>query len=252
MKKYLLYLVLLATSGLCPAAAPVIDEAALLKAVEEILVLRAQLEQLRHQVKRMGDPDAVKLDAAARLVGTLDATGAGRTLEEIRAAADGAAALRYDGNGLYRAPGAFSTTADGCQVPRDPTAYRKFDAVTQAKATLEDVMQDTHERRQHMRQQIKDTLTALQAASTLAETHKLLGVLTAQNAELSAIDHEREAALSRVLVQHIENQNDTARQAQAEREDRAASFRAARAKLDQLLTPDTKAIRIRDPRHSRP
>lgn len=252
MKKYLLYLVLLAAPGAVVAAIPVIDGAALLKAAEEILVLRAQLEQLRHQVQRMGDPDAVKLDAAATLIGTLEATGAGRTLEEIRAAADGAAGLRYDGNGLYRAPGEFSTTADGRQVPRHAAAYRKFDAVTQAKATLEDVMKDAQERRQQMRQQIKDTLTALQAAPTLAETHKLVGVLSAQNAELSAIDHEREAALSRVLVQQIENQNDAARQAQAEREDRAASFRAARAKLDQWLTPDTKAARIPDPRNHRP
>ena len=252
MKKYILYLVLLTVQGAWAAEMPVIDLAALVKAAEEILVLRAQLEQLRHQVKRQGDPAAVKLPAGTALRDSLDAVGAGRSLEEIRSAADGAAALRYDGNGLYRPPGEFSTTADGRQVPRDVAAYRKFDAVTQAKTTLEDVMKDTQERRQQMRQQIKDTVAALQAAPTLAETHKLVGVLTAQNAELSAIDHEREAALSRVLVQQIENQNDAARQAQAEREDRAASFRAAREQLAQFLAPDTKAVHISDPRNRRP
>jgi hypothetical protein len=88
----------------------------------------------------------------------------------------------------------------------------------------------------------------LQTATTMAEVAKLTGVLNAQNAELAAIDREREAPLSRVLMQHIENQTDDARQALARREERVADFRAAAEKLATFLTPDTTPVRLRDPR----
>ncbi len=251
MKQTLPLLALLLAS---PASAQfvVIDPSVLAQVVQEVAVTMEQLQQLKTEVDRLGDPAAVALDAARVLQRQLSLKGVARTLDEVQAAASGSAALHYDGNGLYRPPGEIIVTADGRQTSRVLEKYRKFDAVTQAKITLEDVMRDTEERRQHLRQQLQQTLGQLQTATTMAEVAKVSGVLNAQSAELAAVDREREAALSRVLVQHIENQTDGARQELARREERAADFRAASEKLANFLTPDTTPVHLRDPRTHQP
>ena len=226
----------------------VVDPAVLAQVAQQVTTTLEQLQQLQTEVQRLGDPAATTLEVARGLQTLLAQRGVGRTLAEVQAAASGSASLAYDGNGLYRPPGAIILTSDGRQTPRIFDKYRKFDAVTQAKNTLEDVMRDTEERRQHLRQQLQLTLDQLRAAPTMAEVAKLSGVLSAQSTELAAIDHEREAPLSRVLMQHIENQTDDARQALARREERAADFRAAAEKLATFLTPDTTPVRLRDPR----
>jgi hypothetical protein len=252
--KNLLSLIPLSLLFASPASAQVlvIDPAVVEQAVQQITHTLHQIEQLQIQIDRLGDPTAVALEVARQLQGHLSLPGVGRTLAEVQAAASGAAALAYDANGLYRAPGPIILTADGRQTPRIFEKYRKFDAVTQAKNTLEDVMRDTEERRQSLRQQLQQTLGQLRSATTMAEVAKLSGVLSAQNAELAAIDREREAPLSRLLTQHIENQTDEARQALARREERVADFRAASEKLGTFLTPDTAPIRLRDPRTHQP
>ena len=113
-------------------------------------------------------------------------------------------------------------------------------------------MHDTEERRQALRGQIKTTVAQLQSAETTAEVQKLQGVLTAHQAELAAIDRERDAALGRVLVVGIENQTDAARQEQARRDERRVDFRTASEKLGTLLTPDSSPVVIPDPRTRRP
>lgn len=110
-------------------------------------------------------------------------------------------------------------------------------------------MRDTQERRQALRQQVQQTLGQLQSASTMAEVAKLSAVLTAQNGELGVIDREREAAMTRVLVQHIENETDDARQKQARRDEQAAVWRAAGEQLGQFLTPNTTPAMMPDTRH---
>jgi chromosome segregation ATPase len=132
-------------------------------------------------------------------------------------------------------------------VPRAVEEYRKYDAVDQAVKTLEDVMYDTEERRQGLRKQIDQALRELQKATTIAETQKLQGLLSALNAELGAVDRERDTALSRVIVQGIYNQTDAARQQQARREDTEASVRQATDKLAENLKVDTSPIRIPSP-----
>ena len=250
--KYTFSLLALLVASSASAQFVVVDPAVLAQVVQQVSTALEQLQQLQTEVQRLGDPAAVTLDVARRLQTQLKQMGVGRTLDEVQAAASGIASLAYDANGLYRPPGTIILTADGRQTPRIFEKYRKFDAVTQAKITLEDVMRDTEERRQHLRQQLQQTLDQLRAAPTMAEVAKLSGVLSAQGTELAAIDREREASLSRVLVQHVENQTDAARQELAQREERAAVFRAASDKLGQFLTPNSAPVQIPDPRHSRP
>ena len=254
MKLTKTYLPLLTLLIAAPASAQfvVVDPAAIARLAQQILLVEQQLQAAKTELVRLGDPAAVTLDVARSLQRALTLAGAARTLQEVQAAATGLGSLAYDGNGLYVPPGEFIITADGRQTPRAAEAYRKFDAVTQAKNTLEDVMRDTEERRQHLRQQMGQALGQLEKSATMAETAKLSAVLQAQTAELSEIDHEREAALNRVLVQHIENETDAARQTLAQREERAAIMRAGNDKLKEFLTPNPAPVTIPDPRQLRP
>ena len=250
MTKLLSLLFVLATAPAYGAAVLVIDPAVLTQVIQQVLTASNQLQQLQIELERLGNPAAVALETARALQHQLSQIGAGRTLEEVQRAASGTEALHYDANGLYHPPGETIRTADGRETPRQAERYRKFDAITQATKTLEDVMRDTQERRQAVRQQVQQTLGQLQAAPDMATVAKLSAVLTAQNAELSAIDREREAALSRVLVVHIENQTDAARQDQARRENRAAAYRAASSRLGDYLTPAKPVTPIADPRQT--
>ncbi len=251
MKRFIFILALLLVSRAF-GQIPVTDSSVFGQVLENVRVATEQLDQLKTELDRLGNPASIKPSSATDLIRSLGTTGVGRTLEELRGLASGAAALHYDGNGLYRPPGEVITTADGSQVKRATESYKKFDAVTQARIAMEDVMHDTEERRQQMRAQIQKSLAQLQAASTLSEVQKLQGILTGQNAELSAIDREREAALNRLLAQHVENQTDAARQELAHREERVADFHAASEKLANFLTPDTTPVHIPDPRRRLP
>jgi hypothetical protein len=86
----------------------------------------------------------------------------------------------------------------------------------------------------------------------MAEVQKVQGVIAAEAAELAAIDREREAAISSIQVQRIENLTDADRQALARLEERLVEFRTASDKVGHLLTPDPTPIVIPDPRNRLP
>ncbi|MGE3311207.1 MAG: hypothetical protein AB7O66_14660 [Limisphaerales bacterium] len=240
-------LLFLAATLSATAQIPVTDVSVLAQALQEVILMTQQLEQAKLEIQRLGDPESILPKTATDLIQTLSKTGEGRTLDQIQAIATGANALAYEANGLYRAPGSVLRRADGSTVGRALHVYRKFDAVTQARATLETVLGDTEVRRQEIRRQLRRTLNRLSTASTMAEVEKLQGVLTAQNSELSAVDRERDAAASRVVVQQIENQTDTERQEAARREEHLVAFRQAQERLNRMLTPERSLVRIPNP-----
>lgn len=228
-------------------AVPVIDLSVLAQAVQQVVITTQQLENAKEQLDRLGNPLQVAPSMTKDLMRGLTDQGKGVTLDDLQSIANGAAGVMSDGNGLYRAPGQWVRRADGLDVSRTLDAYRKFDAVTVARQTLEVVMRDTEERRQKLRQQIRSTLAALQKASTMAEVAKLQAVLTAQNAELAAIDRERDSATARVLVQQVENQTDAERQIVARQEEHREAFRQAQQKIAEFLVPETSPVVIPDP-----
>jgi hypothetical protein len=229
----------------------VIDEKVLAQTIENVRLATETLAQLKTQVERLGDPATIIPPGGTDLIASLGVTGLGQTLDELQSMASGVEAVWYSGNGLYRAVGEVVTLADGQEIPRATEDYRKFDAITRAKANQEEVLADTEQRRQELRRQISDTVARGQVAPTVAEMMKLQLLATAQSAELSAIDREGDVALSRVLVQQVENLNDQARQQEARLEERAADFRNATEQLARFLTVDTSAVRIPDPRNLR-
>jgi hypothetical protein len=229
---------------------PVIDPALLIQAIAQVQLAIGQLEQITTQVHRLGDPNTYRPAGASAVIQSLDTLGIGKTVNELRGLANGQAALVYDGNGLYRVVGADITTAAGTQVARPADDYKKFDAIVQATSALEAVLNDTAVRRQKDRDDIRATTEQLRTADTVAEIHKLQGVLAAQAADLQSVDKEPDAAMHRALMQKMENDNDAARQAQARQEERIVDFQSAQQALGQFLTPNTAPVLIPDPRHN--
>ena len=226
---------------------PVIDASAVTQALQQVAIATQQLEQARAELNRLGDPGLVKTEGAESLIQSIKQFGVAKTLEEIASKSTGTGGVNFTGSGLYRAPSQRFTTADGETHKRDVDSYRKYDAIAQASRSFEDVLRDTEERRQSVRKQLQRTLEDLKSATTIADVQKLQGVLTAQNAELATIDRERDAALGRVVVQNINNQNDAARQSQARREESGAAFRKATERFGYMLTPDTSPAQFPNP-----
>lgn len=250
--KTIIVLILVVTAASTHASVPVIDYSVLAQVAQQVTVAGQQLDQLKTELKRLGDPAAIRAGMAPALLQSLSRTGVGQTGYALRTSATGSAGVAYDGDGLYTPPGEVITTSDGQTFQRPLEPYKKFDAITRARAALEDVMRDTEQRRQQLRSQIKSTVAQLQSAQTLAEVQKLQGVLTAQNSELAAVDRERDAAVNEVMVQNIENQTDAARQEEARGDEHAVDFRTATDKLGRFLTPDPTPVVIPDPRHPLP
>ena len=214
--------------------------------------VRNQVDLVQTLLERFGDPAAVGAKTAPALLNSLGLTGVGQNGFQLRTSATGSAGVAYDGDGLYVPPGEFFLTTDGQKVERNLEPYKKFDAITRGRAALEKVIEDTEKRRQELRGQIKDTVKQLQSAETVAEIQKLQGALTAQSAELAAIDRERDAALGRILVQKIETDSDFQRQDEARLEEHVVEFRTASERLGKFLIPTAKPLVIPDPRQRVP
>jgi len=242
-------LVLTAAALTARADLPVIDPALLAQALEQMQITLGQLRQITTEVERLGNPATYRPAGANAAIQSLNALGVGKTWSELRNLASGQAAMTDVGGGLYRAVGQAITTSTGLQYSRPADDFRKFDAITEATSTLEAVLKDTEVRRQKARDDIKATTEQLRVAQTVAEIQKLQGVLAAQAADLGSIDRERDAALNRVLIQKIENENDVAKQAQARQENRVVDFQSSQQTMGQFLTPNTNPVRIPDPRN---
>ncbi|MCP5523232.1 MAG: hypothetical protein H7A46_16985 [Verrucomicrobiales bacterium] len=229
----------------------VFDASVFGQVIKDVQIATDQLQELQGLVERLGDPGDVQLQPAVALMRSLGRLGVGVGLDDLQEAASGTDAVLYHAHGLYMPVQKVITTADGTEFPRDLDVYRKFDAIPRARSAMEDVMADTAKRRQRIRDQMLVTTAQVQISDNFAEIAKLHAVLTAQGAELAAIDRERDAAIDRVLAQQIENSTDAAKQEVARREERMVDFQVATQKLAEFLTPDTTPVQIPDPNQPR-
>jgi hypothetical protein len=228
------------------------DPGVLAQSIQEVITTSEQLNQLQTEIQRLGNPAAIIPTGSSAIIQSLNQLGVVKDWTDIRGSATAIAAMNYGGDGLYHVIGESITNADGQQFQRDPTIYRKFDAVVRAAAALEAVMADTDQRRQQVRADIKTTTASLQTATTDAEVQKLQATLAAESAELASIDREREAAMNWVVTQHISDANDAEKQKAATQEERIVDFQGAEQKLTQFLTPDTTPVQLPDPRTVNP
>ena len=70
--------------------------------VQQINALTQQLQQIQAYVKAFGDPEQLlSIVGADALIDSLNTSGVGQTLGELRSLASGVEALRNNANGLY-------------------------------------------------------------------------------------------------------------------------------------------------------
>jgi hypothetical protein len=210
--------------------------------VQQINTLTQQLQQVQAYVKAFGDPEKLlSIVGADQLIGSLQQSGVGQTIGEIRQLANGVEALSYNANGLYQSLGSTFQTPTGAQVPRLEELYRKFGAIQQGAQNFQTVTDDVLSRREALRQSIATTTQQLQSATTDAETQKLTGVLVGQSAELAAVDREIDQAAAQVATQDIENRADRERQEQARREERQAQMEEGFRRYNETFQIDASA-----------
>ena len=208
--------------------------------VEQINTMTQELQQTVAYVKAFGDPATLlEITGVNELMSELDLSGVGRTLGELRRTASGIQSLKENATGLYQSVTDLSRS--GIQVPRVSDFYKPFAALENASLNYTTVYDDVMQRRQVLKGQMVGTLDALQASSTDAETQKLQGVVTAQAAQLQALDQEVVSATSQAVVQDIANRNNERKHEQARSEAIAADRHDAMKKYGTMLVPDTNS-----------
>ena len=155
--------------------------------------------------------------------------------------------MTNDGGGIYIPISPEIQMADGTFVTRPQEPYRKFEVVQRAVEEYHTVDQDTQERRNTLRQAMKQTTERLEGARSDAEAQKLKGIIAAQTSELATINAERSESFSRVLVLQAANQADQDRQRQADLETRAAQLQNAWTNVIRLFKTDSHPAPIPDP-----
>lgn len=193
--------------------------------VQQINTLNSQLQEIQHYNQIFGDPSKIlTLPSVNGLIQDLQNTGVGQAIGELQNLADGAAALKYDANGLYHNIGETFKTPKGDTVARAEDRYRQFAAVNETTKNYSDVYADVIARRQALKQEIAATTAQLRSASTASEVQKLTGVLIGLNGALAAADKEIDQAVSLSVVQDAENRNDKEKQDLARIEEQRAEF----------------------------
>lgn len=208
--------------------------------VQQLNTLNQQLQQIQAYVNAFGNPEELtSIIGADGLIQSLQSTGSGQSLLQLRGLTDGGQALSYNGQGVFQNIGSTFSTPSGDTHQRDEEAYRKFSAIEQTSNNYQAVYDEVAQRRTQLRQQIAQTTSQLQASTTDAETQKLTGVIAGYNAELSSVEREIEQALGNVVVQDTENRADTEKQEQARREERKAEFSEALKKYSETFQLDS-------------
>jgi membrane-associated HD superfamily phosphohydrolase len=205
--------------------------------VKQIDTMTQELNQVTFYVKAFGDPSQLTgITGANQLVSGLKQSGVGQGLTSLQQGASGIQSLSNTVNGLYQGIG--NTALSGITVTRVTDNYKPFSAVEKAASNYTSVENDVTQRRNALKSQIADTVSQLQAATTDAETQKLHAVLTAQSAQLQALNQEVSQAASQTVVQDISNRNDRQKQQQSQDEEIAADRQDAFTKYGGMMQPD--------------
>ena len=195
--------------------------------VQQIQKLTDQLTEFKHYEDLFGDPASIGLPMVSALNTDLQQLELGVNLDSLLSLTDGNAALTNTVNGLYAAIGATFQTPDGQTVLRPAVEFKPFAAINQTADNFMAVARNAASRRAAIKNQIAQTTTQLNGATTDAEVQKLQAILTGLNADLSGTEAEVSQAIGSALVQDIQNRNDTQKQQLALREQADAEFHEA-------------------------
>ncbi|HYY28808.1 MAG TPA: hypothetical protein VE860_12715 [Chthoniobacterales bacterium] len=213
------------------------------KQLEQIDQLTNIINQDIEQLRRFGDPDAyinmLGLDELFAEVNNLR-SGVGKTVSDFSSMANGIAALKYTGQGLYQD---LSTLPDrfGRTVSYNIQSFKKFGALQDMNDDYNRQLNNVNQSFNRLENDVRDTAGQLNSAGSLVETQKLQAKLQALQAALESNMNRASLAALKVLVQSEVNRNDQARVQEAGRQRRLQEMTAEDEELSalggQLLGP---------------
>ena len=195
--------------------------------VKQITTLTDQLNEFKHYEDLFGDPSTIALPMVSALNLDLRLPEIGQNLDSLLAITDASAAFTNTVGGVFNAIGATFQTPDGKTILRATNDFKPFAALTQTADNFISVARNAAARRAAIKNQIAETTTQLNSATTDAEVQKLQGTLASLNADLASAGDEVNQAIGSALVQDIQNRNEEQKHQLALREQAEAEFHEA-------------------------
>ena len=144
-------------------------------------------------------------------------SGVGKTIEEFRQTADGLAALKNTGKGLYDD---FSNLPDkfGQEVRYTTANFRKFGVLQDMYEDFNNQLSGSNESVGRLENEVAGTARQINSAGSLVETEKLKAKLQAVEEMTNTTIQRATLAALKILVQGESNRNDQARAQEAVRQ----------------------------------
>ncbi|MBV8377038.1 MAG: hypothetical protein JO279_08540 [Verrucomicrobia bacterium] len=206
------------------------------KQLEQINQLTSMVNQSAEQLRRFGNPNTyinmLGLDDLFEEVNKLK-TGVGRTVADFTEAANGIAALKYTGQGLYQdltdLPDKF-----GQKVRYEAESFKKFGMVQEMNDDYNTQLSAVNQSFNRLEDEVHNTAHQIDSAGSLVETEKLKAKLQAVQGTLETNMHRASLAALKVLVQSEMNRNDQARAQEASRQRRIQEMLTENQELREL------------------
>jgi hypothetical protein len=204
--------------------------------LEQINQLTNLVNQNVEQLRRFGNPDTyinmLGLDDLFEEVNKVK-TGVGKTVADFTETANGIAALKYTGQGLYQD---LSQLPDkfGQKVQYDTGSFKKFGMVQEMNDDYNTQLSAVNQSFSRLEDEVHNTAQQIDSAGSLVETEKLKAKLQAVQGTLDTNMHRASLAALKVLVQTEANRNDQARAQEASRQRRIQEMLAENQELRNL------------------
>ena len=238
MKKLVLIVIALSLAVNAEATLPVIDYSAISHSIvaqvenyaqyirqtlQQVTMVANQVTQISNQVQqltRLGSPsyyvNMLGLGDFTASVSQLQG-GLGQTIQQYRGLANGASALSYTGGGIYQN---LNGTVDrwGNPVLYNPNSFRTFGTVQQMTEDYNTQQTQFNTQNKSLLGQLLSTLQKLNSETTQIGSEKLHAQINGINAQIQANQANAQLAGQRLAVQQGANQNNSARMAEAQRQ----------------------------------
>jgi hypothetical protein len=206
------------------------------KQLEQINQLTNLVNQDVEQLRRFGNPDTyvnmLGLDELFEEVNKVK-TGVGRTVADFTETANGFAALKNTGQGLYQD---LSELPDkfGQKVQYETGSFKKFGMVQDMNDDYNTQLAAVNQSFKRLEDEVRNTAQQIDSAGSLVETEKLKAKLQAVQGTLDTNMHRASLAAFKILVQSEVNRNDQARAQEAARQRRTQEMMTENQELRDL------------------
>jgi hypothetical protein len=206
------------------------------KQLEQINQLTNIVHQNVEQLERFGNPDTyinmLGLDDLFEEVNKVK-TGVGRTMADFTETANGLAALKYTGQGIYQDLSEL-TDKFGEKVQYETASFKKFGVVQDMNDDYNNQLSALNQSFTRLEDEVHNTAQQIDNAGSLVETEKLKAKLQAVQGTLDTNVHRASLAALKVLVQGEVNRNDQARAQEVSRQRRIQEMMVENQDLREL------------------